>query len=282
MKHTKKLIPAIGMLLLSACMLVTSTFAWFSMNTTVKATGMSVSAKGDQVYLQIVNGKDKAAFKDSEAQIVANAQLFTKDLQPTNVVAALTNENTSYTPYAGGKNFQWVSASSATVDDWEVGQGGYEVVTAEKHALETNFMIRLNEQAGKTQANGTLRISDVSFATGKDYSADAFASCVSVLVVCGNQSQLYKQKFTTTTEENDEGEEVTVVTYEIGKFVPVDGSDSFLDKDAEKNVFANTQGVQVDVYVFFDGENPNCTISALNAAQSNAAGYAVDVFFTCA
>ena len=50
MKLTKKLIPAIGMLMLSAVMLVTSSFAWFSMNENVSVTGMSVTAKGDQVY----------------------------------------------------------------------------------------------------------------------------------------------------------------------------------------------------------------------------------------
>ena len=40
----KKLIPAICLLLVSAVMLGTSTFAWFSMNTTVTVTGMAVKA----------------------------------------------------------------------------------------------------------------------------------------------------------------------------------------------------------------------------------------------
>lgn len=40
----KKLIPAICLLLVSAVMLGTSTFAWFSMNATVAVTGMSVRA----------------------------------------------------------------------------------------------------------------------------------------------------------------------------------------------------------------------------------------------
>lgn len=45
MKKMRKLIPAFCMLLLSAVMLSTSTFAWFSMNTTVTATGMQVTAQ---------------------------------------------------------------------------------------------------------------------------------------------------------------------------------------------------------------------------------------------
>lgn len=41
----KKLIPALALLLVSAVMLATSSFAWFSMNTTVTVTGMSVSTR---------------------------------------------------------------------------------------------------------------------------------------------------------------------------------------------------------------------------------------------
>ena len=58
MKLSKKLIPAIGMLMLSAVMLATSSFAWFSMNESVTATGMSVSAKAEQVYLQIIRKQE--------------------------------------------------------------------------------------------------------------------------------------------------------------------------------------------------------------------------------
>ena len=41
----KKLIPALALLLVSAVMLATSSFAWFSMNTQVTVSGMSVTAK---------------------------------------------------------------------------------------------------------------------------------------------------------------------------------------------------------------------------------------------
>lgn len=41
----KKLIPALALLLVSAVLLATSSFAWFSMNTTVTVTGMEVKTK---------------------------------------------------------------------------------------------------------------------------------------------------------------------------------------------------------------------------------------------
>lgn len=47
----KKLIPTIGMALLSAAMLGTSTFAWFSANSTATATGLHISAKASSSLL---------------------------------------------------------------------------------------------------------------------------------------------------------------------------------------------------------------------------------------
>lgn len=56
MKKFKKLIPALCMLLVSAVMLGSTTFAWFSMNNTVTATGMEVAAKSDELFLTIKYG----------------------------------------------------------------------------------------------------------------------------------------------------------------------------------------------------------------------------------
>lgn len=53
MKKFKKLIPAFCMLMVSAVLLGTSTYAWFSMNTIVNATGMNVKATSDTKYFVI-------------------------------------------------------------------------------------------------------------------------------------------------------------------------------------------------------------------------------------
>lgn len=47
----KKLIPAAGMLALSASMLATSTYAWFTMNKTVEVTGMQMKAQAEKGLL---------------------------------------------------------------------------------------------------------------------------------------------------------------------------------------------------------------------------------------
>lgn len=53
MKKFKKLIPALCMLLISAVMLGSSTYAWFAMNNQVTATGMEVKAASNTQYLVI-------------------------------------------------------------------------------------------------------------------------------------------------------------------------------------------------------------------------------------
>lgn len=54
----KKLIPAICMTLIAAVMLASSTFAWFSINTSVTAEGMQVTAQSNSVYLLISEDSD--------------------------------------------------------------------------------------------------------------------------------------------------------------------------------------------------------------------------------
>ena len=52
----KKLLPAVGMLAISATMLGTSTYAWFTMNKTVEVTGMEVKTKvGDNLLICTTN-----------------------------------------------------------------------------------------------------------------------------------------------------------------------------------------------------------------------------------
>ena len=66
MKNMRKLIPAIAMLLVSAVMMSTASFAWFSMADNAVATGMEVkaTAAGGFAIASYVT-KDQAPSKDS-------------------------------------------------------------------------------------------------------------------------------------------------------------------------------------------------------------------------
>jgi hypothetical protein len=58
MKKFKKLIPALAMLLVATMLLGSSTYAWFSMNTTVSASEMKIVAKAADPFLQIKSSTD--------------------------------------------------------------------------------------------------------------------------------------------------------------------------------------------------------------------------------
>lgn len=61
MKKFKKLIPAICLLLVSVTLLGGTTFAWFSMNNKVTATGMQITAKSNTKFLVISSSAPTAA-----------------------------------------------------------------------------------------------------------------------------------------------------------------------------------------------------------------------------
>ena len=58
MKLTRKLIPAFAMLLVSAVLMSTASFAWFAMRDTVTASGMEVTASSDTIFLEIKGTED--------------------------------------------------------------------------------------------------------------------------------------------------------------------------------------------------------------------------------
>ena len=285
MKLTKKLIPALGMLVLSACMLVTSTFAWFSMNTTVTATNMTVSAKADQVYLQIVKGNDKTEFKNNEKQTSVNANASISTLQPANVVKSF--DKATFVPFDAGcaadNAHYWVSNTSDSVENGARVQD-YKVADPAVSYLKVDFMIRLNESAGKSEATGALKATSVTFTLDEDGNAaeyvKSFANCVSVLVVC--------KEYNTESQKYDKATGAQLfkqVKNDIGNFT-LETGDEYLNASSTnaegKSVFANTEGVLIEVYVFFDGENENCTIANLLAAQAaSETAYTVDVNFSC-
>lgn len=265
MKLTKKLIPALGMLVLSACMLVTSTFAWFSMNDTVKATGMSVTAKGEQVYLQIINpngtgsgdNNDKV-FVNGKAQTVSNATTeANKALLPTNVYKAFNP--TSPTPYDGdGADMVWVTAIGKSNTDGTK-EGNYEdkTTTAEGNLyIKNTFSIRLDPTAGAANSSAPLKVKAVTVGGA---TADLFEDCLSVLVVC-------------TYDSTTKGD---LWDYKDGTFAHNTATqDTLTNGNLTKDTVAT-----VDIYVFFNGDNANCTLEKLGLAMNS--GYTVEVEFTC-
>lgn len=265
MKLTKKLIPALGMLVLSACMLVTSTFAWFSMNDEVTASGMTVKAVGEQIYLQIVTGDKDFAKNSAQTSATASAS---GDLKPISVFKSCS-EAGAVVPFENGKNIAW--ATNVSDNDSNKGPAsatGYlKKDNTEGYALLQTFKLRLDPDAGATTASGALKVKSVSLV---DDNGTELAHAVSVLVVLDDNAQWFKQGADGQSVAGDGT---------VSGWTPA--GDTALTDDK----FTNGTGgyVTVSVYVFFDGEHEDCTTKNFwDAEKESKNSYSVQLSFTCA
>lgn len=115
MKKFKKLIPAFCAMLVSAAMLGTSTYAWFSVNKKVEANGMSVTAKVDTEYFVATTTaptENKFVVPEGNATVATFTTAATNKVIPVAKASEkLTLNGTTIT--AG----EWYTGSVKTYDD---------------------------------------------------------------------------------------------------------------------------------------------------------------------
>ena len=113
-KSLRKIIPAIAMLVISATLVGTSTFAWFSMNTRVTVTGMSVTTEVKN-NLQIAETNSEANYENTLSQTR------TGKLEPVSTVNGTAFFYHSTTEHVLGTgnvdDTLWVAYSEAVVAD---------------------------------------------------------------------------------------------------------------------------------------------------------------------
>lgn len=149
MKKFKKLIPAFCAMLVSAAMLGTSTYAWFSVNKKVEAKGMSVTAQANTQYF-----------------VISTDTTFTTDIEKTLTEAQITQAGTAGTgtvyPAAYGLNGekgienQWwtanVSKYGSTAADDIINVSAIEAVSGQvytnsKYFVGYHFYVGLNAKS---------------------------------------------------------------------------------------------------------------------------------------
>ena len=199
----KKLIPAICMTLIAAVMLASSTFAWFSMNTSVTATGMQVTAKTDNAYLIISAGTTL-----SGSEISANANV-TKSLQPVKPVVTLTSENIETVT-------SWGKATSTNPDDANTGAVPTpltEGANLDNYVVKVSFMVGIVKDSGVVAHDlklESLTISDLN-------------DGITVVVVCGANLYSHNANVTSGIEKLADAASVTTGV-QVDVYIYIDGS----------------------------------------------------------
>lgn len=150
MKKFKKLIPAFCAMLVSAAMLGTSTYAWFSVNKKVEASGMSITAQANTQYFVI--STDTTFVTDIEKTLTKDqiSQAGTADTTGTVYPAAYGLNGTK------GIANKWWTANVSNYDSTdandiinvsEITVNSGEVYTNSKYFVGYHFYVGLNAKS---------------------------------------------------------------------------------------------------------------------------------------
>ena len=174
----KKLIPAICMTLIAAFMLASSTFAWFSMNKQVTATGMQVTAKSDSVYLLISQEKTTASEIQTEGQItqaitVAKPQVYPsahKTLTKTSDATTVGNWYYKVADAPGASASTGVENALTTFENYVIRQTLYITLAAgSNNAANLKVSAAITSNGTATGSSKTLEPVKVVVTTGDAY-----------------------------------------------------------------------------------------------------------------
>lgn len=200
----KKLIPAICMTLIAAVMLASSTFAWFSMNTTVTANGMDVTAKTDNAYLIISSGTNL-----SGSEISASATLENSSLYPVKPMGELTSANIETLG-------SWGTASSTDINNANSGAS----LTALSSGPLSNYVAKASFMVGIVENSGEVA-NDLKLASVTISNANAG---ITVVVVCGNNVHSHAANVSNGSEKLADKAAVTTDGVQIDVYIYIDGS----------------------------------------------------------
>ncbi len=202
----KKLIPAICMTLIAAVMLASSTFAWFSMNTTVTATGMQVAAKSDNTYLIISEGTTLTG-----SAISANANVNNK-LYPVKPVVTLTSENIETVT-------SWGTARSTDPND---ANAGAEVTSLGEGETFGNYVAKVSFLVGIVKDSGAVA-NDLKL---KSLTISDVNDGITVVVVCGTNLYSHNANVTDGSEKLADAASVTTEGVRVDVYIYIDGSNA--------------------------------------------------------
>ncbi len=246
-----KLLSAAGMLGISAAMLATSTYAWFTMNKTVTATGMQVKAKAESGLL------------------ISNAA------QGTYADTATTTKTTCTELYPGSTKdlTNWLHSTSKKSDtanteekydagvEWTENNGDYG------NYVSHDFYIKSSSEEFDVTS---LDINSVTVKVGSNAPAQDLSKSIRVgLKIEGDSANYFYapvEGFTTTVSvQNAAGDysssERTNVTAVAG--------DTKSNSSITKIPSVNGTPIHATVYIWFEGEDNACISDNLNKGIPN-------------
>lgn len=299
MKKTLKLIPAICMLMIAAVLVSTATYAWFSMNSQVTATGMQVQAVTEG-SLYISKAETKPNYQNiilSTVELPTLVNNKAPELMPTSTI----NVEDWYTVGAANANAYGKSADAFT--KVAAGGAGYYIKKTVWVRSENDFnSLVVNgvtidadyDENATDEVIGravTVAFKVVSYTTpvaedanteGEDVGTETAATSAPVFVA--NEATSARNGGVKRTSASDD---TGIIDSTVPGFVAqsdVASSRPTIWTKPEAMATAETSVAnytfQIDIYVYFDGQSTSCYSNALLNAVSMVA--TIDVSFATA
>ena len=238
----KQLLAAVAMVIVAAIAVSSSTFAWFAAGTSVTASGMTVAAQSDAVFLQIkaLSGAadegtitGAADFGTSTAFTMTGVKVYPAAHNALANAAAIeaddsTNMSNWYYKYNGN--------AAASTDDMTA---AYDIAVGDfdKYVVKLTYQVKLHESNASAAATN-LKVSSITFTDG--------AKGLRAIVV-GNDGM---QEFTTTVADNSAGtvlqSAVTTTAQPVYVYLFIDGNDAAVYTN---NIAALTDSISINFSV---------------------------------
>ena len=250
MKKTKVIIPALGILLLSTAASVTGTVAWFSMNTTVTATGMNVQAKAQAglVISNATNGTYNANAASAKTTCAALYPASTYNLS-TWLTSVSTNPNQPNTQQAYSSAVAWTTNESDAhyvLHDFYIRSSSATALTVWSVDVESVSADLIDED---TTDDETPVLQDLSKA-------------LRVGVKFGESSNSYIYApftgYTATVSVQKAAGAYSSAAADRQDVSALSGNTHSRDSSVTTIPANNATGLHAYVYVWFEGEDANC------------------------
>ena len=251
MKKFKKLIPALCMLLVSAVMLGSTTFAWFSMNTKVTASNMEVKATASKNLLISKTSADADDYSASVDMSISKLQL----------VPVTTIGGDTLTPVFS----KIKTVGSMTQDNAARGEDTtYEAANDETDYVKTTIWLKC---VGQNSSNLKIKINTTSGGGKK------LDPAIRVMIVDHTNAKTYIYSPINTAAYITPGQAGASVNGE-SKLVMGDIKTAATKDTTIITSMTKDTAYQFDIYAWYEGEDVNC--KATNTLDMAAYKFAID------
>ena len=267
----KRIAASATMLAVSAAMLGTSTYAWFTMNKVVSVTNMQVRAKTEEGLLINEVADYSSVYWDNEATANQTAS------NPVLLYPASTNDGATWYHGASKSANDAAGATAANTKSGNLINDNYTTLSG----LTSITAFHADAAAGTNavrDAMGSSATADAGYYVHYTYYLKSSSDAVT-LGTTANDMNVYIKSVTATPNGGASGDlnkslRVGILMKASGTFyiyAPISGYTS------EYYVAAGANGTPVEVYLWYEGEDANC--KSVNATAATLDNIDVDIDF---